>query len=296
MTPAEAPLIAGLKDIADRFDAFLVDLWGVVHDGCALYPDTLDALSALRRAGKKVVFLSNSPSRAQAAAYKLAGFGIDPDLYHGIVTGGEVTYRLLCDRTDPEIRELGPRVYDIDGGCGAGLLEGVPRQTYVRTPDEADFLLTTVTNLPIGEPLTLYDGVLTRARKRNLPLLCANPDRVVMVGPSMHYCPGAVAERYETMGGQVIRIGKPYPRIYAHAFDMLGNIDRSRMAAVGDSLATDISGACEAGISGILNLAGIHREEMYDNRRSPYPNPDKLRARLNTHPHKPDYLIQALRW
>lgn len=291
-----APLIAGLSDIAERFDAFLIDLWGVVHDGCALYPDTLTCLGSLRRAGKRVVFLSNSPNRAHSAAHKLAGFGVPPDLYEGIVTGGEATHRLLRDGMDLDIRSLGPRVCDIDDLSGGGLLDGLPGHVRVRTPDEADFLLATVTSLPAHGPLTAYDALLERARARDLPLLCANPDRVVVVGTTLYYCPGEVAARYEAMGGRVIRIGKPHPVVYDHAFDILQGVERDRIAAIGDSLATDISGAKEAGLTGILNLTGIHREELYENSRSTHPDPDKLRARLATHPHRPDYLIQTLRW
>lgn len=293
LSPPDIPLIGGLNEVADRFDIYLLDLWGLVHDGEVLYPGVMKCLKTLRDQKKRVVFLSNSPNRARSVADKLAGFGIGPELYEAIVTAGEVTHILLRDAKDPAFQSLGRCVYDIDRTSMAGLLDGLPDRVRVDDPDRADFLLATVVNSPFEDPLDFYDDVLRASADKSLPLLCANPDRVVIVGESMYFCPGAVAERYESMGGRVIRIGKPYGHVYDHALALLGHPDRTRVVGIGDSLATDISGAHGAGLPGIFNLTGIHWNEVRTHAR---PDPEKLRALLATHPHRPDFVIAGLRW
>ena len=56
-----------LFDLADRFDDFIVDLWGVVHDGQHPYPGVLETLTRLKAQGKRVLFLSNAPRPADRA-------------------------------------------------------------------------------------------------------------------------------------------------------------------------------------------------------------------------------------
>ena len=85
--------LPGFAALADRYDGFILDLWGVIHDGVAPYPGAVDCLLRLRDAGKRVVLLSNAPRRAHAAAKAMQAMGIFPDFYTGIVTSGEVTHR-----------------------------------------------------------------------------------------------------------------------------------------------------------------------------------------------------------
>ncbi|HRC27486.1 MAG TPA: TIGR01459 family HAD-type hydrolase, partial [Alphaproteobacteria bacterium] len=275
--------------------------WGLVHDGQTLYPGVAACLSALRAQGKRIIFLSNSPNRAHSVARKLAGLGVGAHMYDGIVTGGEVTHRLLREAADPQIRMFAKRFYDIDRTGLSGLLDGLPDRIRVEDLGQADALLATVVNSPVEEPLDGYDDILTAARARDLPLLCANPDRIVMVGTSLYYCPGAVADRYEALGGHVVRIGKPYPHVYDYALDLLGRPDPARVLAAGDSLATDVAGARQAGLPCLFNLTGIHRYEItcpQDNpaHPSPKPDPERLRGLLAAHPHRPDFMVAGLKW
>jgi HAD superfamily hydrolase (TIGR01459 family) len=297
----DVPFIGGLREIAARFDAYLLDLWGLVHDGQMLYPGVAECLSALRAQGKRIIFLSNSPNRAHSVARKLADLGIDSQMYEGIVTGGEVAHRLLREAADPQIRIFGKRFYDIDRTSLSGLLDDLPERVRVDDLKKADALLATVVNSPVEEPLDFYDDVLEAARARNLPLLCANPDRVVMVGTNLYYCPGAIADRYDALGGQVVRIGKPYPHVYDHALNLLDRPDPARVLAAGDSLATDVAGARQAGLPALFNLTGIHWHEITPPRESsahpsPPPDPDRLRRLLAAHPHRPDFVIAGLKW
>jgi ribonucleotide monophosphatase NagD (HAD superfamily) len=93
-------------------------------------------------------------------------------------------------------------------------------------------------------------------------MICANPDHEVIRGERRLICAGALAARYEELGGTVRYYGKPYPEVYRRCFELLGIKDRARILAVGDSLRTDIAGADGAGIDSVLVTGGLHAEEM----------------------------------
>jgi ribonucleotide monophosphatase NagD (HAD superfamily) len=71
----------GLADLASRYRGFIVDQWGVLHDGERPYAEALDCLMRLRQAGKRVVLLSNSGKRTTVNAARLCELGIDETLY-----------------------------------------------------------------------------------------------------------------------------------------------------------------------------------------------------------------------
>src|SRR5208282_911364 len=62
--PALIPFYPGIAPIAARYDGFVLDLWGVIHDGITPYPGVADTLLHLKRLQKRVILLSNAPRRA----------------------------------------------------------------------------------------------------------------------------------------------------------------------------------------------------------------------------------------
>ena len=94
------PMINGLMAVADRYDGFILDLWGVVHDGVKPYAGVVDCLSTLKTLGKRVCLLSNAPRRIAAAEAKLTAMGVTPDLYDALYTSGEASFEALRDRSD----------------------------------------------------------------------------------------------------------------------------------------------------------------------------------------------------
>ncbi|QYU66576.1 hypothetical protein J4558_16545 [Leptolyngbya sp. 15MV] len=77
-------ILDGIATLADRYDGFILDLWGVVHDGRAPYPGVAEALGALKARGKRVVFLSNAPRRSHVVEALLTGMGLDRALWDGM--------------------------------------------------------------------------------------------------------------------------------------------------------------------------------------------------------------------
>nr|WP_173983350.1 TIGR01459 family HAD-type hydrolase [Magnetospirillum sp. SS-4] len=253
------PLISGLSRLAGRYDGFVLDLWGVIHDGVEAYPGVVATLAALRTAGKRTVMLSNAPRRSAALIEQLGRLGIARDLYDEVMSSGEAVHLELERRTDPAFAALGRRLYHLGPERDRNVFEGLDYRP--AGLDEADFVLNTGP-VDLTESVADYQDALDRALARRLPMVCANPDHVVIRQGSRVTCAGAIAERYADMGGAVVWRGKPDPAIYDLALARLGVADRKRVCAVGDALHTDIKGARLAGFDAVLVTGGIHAEEL----------------------------------
>jgi HAD superfamily hydrolase (TIGR01459 family) len=245
-----------IRNLAENYDGFIVDLWGVVHDGIKTYPGVIDCLTHLRDAGKKVVFLSNAPRRAAAIGRALAAMGIPPALYTGIMSSGEAVHTALRDRTDPDFAPLGTTLYHLGPTRDRDIFDTLPL-TESPTPAGAAFLLNTGPDDYLGsnDP-TIYEPVLKECLAANLPMICANPDLEVIRDGQRIICAGLLAQWYAAAAGQVINRGKPDPAIYTPTLALLGT-PRNRTLAIGDSLRTDITGAKAANIDSCWILSGI---------------------------------------
>jgi HAD superfamily hydrolase (TIGR01459 family) len=252
--------ITGLGEIALAYDALILDLWGVLHDGAKPFPGVVDGLTQLKRHGKRIAVLSNAPRRAAHVEKRMNQIGIPPGLYDHVHSSGEETWQHLVRRDDPFYAALGRRCYHIGPERDDNMLAGTDLQR-VAGMDEAEFILNTGPS-DWDETVEQYEPLLQSALARALPMVCANPDLVVIQDGRRSICAGAVALRYEALGGRVRWHGKPYPSVYATCFALLGLADRRRILAVGDSLRTDIAGASAAGIDSVLVTGGIHAEEF----------------------------------
>ena len=252
--------LTGLREIDAAYDGFIVDLWGVVHDGVAPYQAALDCLAHLR--GRPVLLLSNAPRRAASTQRMLQRMGVDGALYTNILTSGEAVWLALRDRADPWFAGLGERPYHLGPQRDRGVLEGLGLSV-VSEPAQASFVLNTGPDDDVADPYELATFIpeLRACLDAGLPMVCANPDLVVMRAGVRLLCAGSLAAWYAGQGGDVRTLGKPDPAIYDMALKLLG-VDRARVLAIGDSLHTDIAGAAGAGLDSCWVLAGIHQEEV----------------------------------
>jgi HAD superfamily hydrolase (TIGR01459 family) len=243
--------------LAARYDGFVLDLWGVIHDGVSPYPGAVDCLERLRAAAKRVVLLSNAPRRAAHAAAAMRAMGIGDALYDGIVTSGEVTHALLRDRTDPAFAALGRRLFHIGPERDRNVFDTLDVES-VAEPAAATFVLNTgPDDSRLPTEIGPWEAMLRACRQAGLPMVCANPDLEVIRGGERVICAGALAQHYATLGGHVIWVGKPDPAVYRPVLDALG-VAKVRVLAVGDGLRTDIAGAAAAGLDAAWVLGGIH--------------------------------------
>src|SRR6266700_3103034 len=257
MTPR---LIDGMHALAPDYDGFILDLWGVVHDGTAPFPDVLDCMGRLVEVGKRVVLLSNAPRRSDDVVRRIAAIGVPAGLFHAVMSSGEEAWQHLARRDEPFYAALGRRVLHIGSERDMEIREGLDLD-FVETPAEADFILNTGP-AEWEDTIADYAPVLSAARARDLPMVCANPDLVVIHGGRPALCAGALALEYERLGGRVRWHGKPHASVYDSCLALLGIAERRRILAIGDSLRTDIAGAAGAGIDALLIAGGIHAAEF----------------------------------
>ncbi|MCP1842414.1 HAD superfamily hydrolase (TIGR01459 family) [Bradyrhizobium sp. USDA 4524] len=257
---ADATAIAGLHAIADRFDHVLLDQWGTLHEGLAVFPAALDCVARLREAGKRILVLSNSGKRAGSNQRRLATLGLPPDAYDGVLSSGEVTWRGLHAREQAPFAELGRACFLISRDGDRSIVDGTDL-VVVSNMREADFILLGGLDDDAAEPERWREPLATAAA-RQLPMLCANPDLVMFGVAGLIPAPGALAAFYHSLGGTVLFVGKPHPPMFAAALDQLGRPPPDRILVIGDSLDHDIAGGRTAGMLTLLIGSGAHRATL----------------------------------
>ena len=282
-----------LADIAERYDGFIVDLWGVMHDGVTAFPAALACLDAIRRSGKRVVILSNAPRRVSAVTARNRELGIDERHFDHVVSSGEATWQHLSTRTDDWYRSLGSRCFHLGPSRDHGMREGLDYD-FVDAVAAADFILNTGA-YGFDDSVETYRDLLTEALAAELPMVCANPDLEVIRGGKREICAGAIAVYYQEMGGLVRYHGKPHREIFDRCLEFLGPGPRDRIANIGDSLRTDVAGANAAGIHSIFIAGGIHAEAL-GVEPGDMPDADKLSAVCAAVGQTPTVAMPVLRW
>ena len=257
--------IDGLADISDRYDAVLCDIWGVVHNGVAAFPSASDALAAYRRRGGTVILITNAPRPSAPVRRQLLKLGVAPDAFDEVATSGDVTIGLIAERIDEPVLHIGPE-RDLSLFEAAGEAAGRPPRRVGL--EEAQYALCTGLRDDVTETLDDYEAELRAMAGRALPMVCANPDIVIHRGETLIYCAGALAARFEALGGEVVYAGKPHLPIYRRALALAEAargrpVDKRRVLAIGDGMKTDIAGAARAGLDALLVTRGIHRIALH---------------------------------
>lgn len=285
----EAPIIEGLSAVAVDYDYFILDIFGVIHDGIRPFPGTENALRELKSAGKEICLLSNTPMRAEGTLGQIEMMGLKRSYFDHIVTSGEATHAALSQLAP----KFGKNCWFIGTDVMAGVLDG-HGLTLVNEPEQADFIINSVPGTHrVSRESFIYK--LSIAAKRKIPMICANPDLVVNIGTQQYECAGTFALEYEQMGGDVIYFGKPHTPVYERCHDLFGKPDKSKIIAVGDSIHTDVTGANRFGIASIFNLEGIHQEEVRCHSTGQVDN-ERLRLMLQSQIQQPTYVMAGFQW
>lgn len=253
-----AKKVVRLDDIgplAERYEVFLLDQFGVLHDGSAPYPGAVAALSALKDAGKTVVLISNSGKRARPNEDRLLKLGFAAGSWDHFVSSGEVAWRSFQEMAATGALPPDTNCLLISRDDDRSAIVGLP---FVLTGagDKAELVLISASE---GDRYDLdhYRRLLAPAAARQVPCFCTNPDRIMLTAVGPRFGAGEIADLYENLGGTVTRIGKPYKAIYDAALVLAGKPDRGTVVCVGDSVEHDIAGGNGAGIATALVLSGI---------------------------------------
>lgn len=287
-------LIAGMAEVADRFDGFIIDLWGVIHDGVRPFPGSVGALEQLVAAGKRICLLSNAPRRTEGLIERLREMGVPDSAYHHVLSSGEATYLALRDRPDDAHRALGQRCFMLGPDYNAGILPDGNGVSVVGTMEEADFCVVTAWG-GAGPAIEAYDPVLQSMHDRGMVMVCSNPDLEVIQDGIRHFCAGAIGAHYTAMGGDVIYHGKPHKGVYDASLALLGTTDRSRVAGIGDSFTTDVPGARDAGIVPIFVADGVYAEALGLDAGEPL-STDRVQLLADDYGVAPDIIMHRFVW
>lgn len=280
-------IIEGLSTVAQSYDALLCDAWGVIHNGRELFPDVTEALLTFRKQRGPVIIITNAPRLSDAIPPQLDRLGLPSEAYDAVVTSGDATKKTVQNYAGQPGYRIGP---DKDDNMFSWT-----GMTFVPLED-ASFILCTGLVDDLNETPEDYRDLLKKASDRALPMICANPDRIVKFGDRIMYCAGALADLYEELGGQTIFCGKPHAPIYDACRAVLqdAGCSSSRILAVGDGLQTDILGANQQNIDVAFVAEGIFAEEA----RGPTGriDPHMLGKLLDNHSVSSQYALDRLKW
>ncbi len=251
--PAPIEIIKSVAPLAASTAAWLVDIWGVMHDGVRPFVPACEACRRFREGGGLVMLVSNSPRPREGVAAQLDRIGVPRSGYDAIVSSGDLARSLIETYAGRRVLHLGPKR---DLPIFAGIdVERVGA-------DRADAVVCTGLHDDERETPDDYAQTLSACASRGLPMICANPDLTVVRGGRLIYCAGALAQAYERLGAKVTYAGKPYLPIYELTFATLermrpGSSDRSRLLAIGDGVRTDLAGAAAAGVPSLFVASGV---------------------------------------
>ena len=268
-------LIKGLREVHSKYDAFFIDLWGVIHNGIQTYPEAIDVLENLNKLNKRFVLISNAPRPSKSVEKYLIKLKMNKTFLNNLVTSGEAALQTLKNNI------YGEKFYHLGPKRDEDLIRGFEKNK--TSLDKCDFILCTGLFDDETKSLNFYKNILKKNIK--LKMLCTNPDLIVHRGSQIEYCAGSIAALFEKMGGEVIYFGKPYPEIYNFCIKKNENI-----LAIGDNIRIDIIGANKMKFDSLFITNGIHKKEFFN---LPLENYDKVLKEYNT---KTNYYQERLHW
>ena len=264
----------GLKSIADQYDLFFIDLWGVVHNGVELYQESIDVLEKLLDIKKELVLLTNAPRPNCNVVDFLKRMGLEQKFYSTVYTSGEAALNYLTSNfKNKTFFHLGPP-------RDFGLFKNFNKNKTQKI-SEAEYLLCTGLFDEHDKELSYYKTLLKKEIGKIM--ICTNPDLIVDRGQKREFCAGSVAKVFEELGGKVEYFGKPYPKVYNQA----AKIKNKKVFCIGDNLNTDIKGANNQNFASLLITNGIHRQEIKNE------SFEKIIKKYNT---RVDYTQSELKW
>ena len=236
-----------ISEIYRSYDTFVIDLWGVMHDGVAANNRAIETVDKLLKNSKKIVFLSNAPRPSKNVKEFLKKLKIQEKFLKNIVTSGEAAMHALnSNRFGKSFFHLGP-------SRDESIFYKIRKNK--TSLENSDFILCTGLIDNHYKDISYYRNFLKNYISKKL--VCTNPDLIVHRGKEEEYCAGSVAEIFESLGGKVIYFGKPHKEVYKLCFT-----EDEKVLAIGDNLRTDIKGANNLKVDSIFITQGVHRDEF----------------------------------
>jgi HAD superfamily hydrolase (TIGR01459 family) len=282
--PSTIPILSSIAALASTCEAWIVDIWGVMHNGAHAHRAAGEACIRFREAGGIVVLLSNAPRPFASVVPHMTSLGVDPAAYDSGVTSGDATRDMISEWQGRRLLHIGPE-------RDKGLFKGF--DVRLASPEEAEAIVCSGLYDDTRETPADYADLLAGVAARGLPMICANPDIVVERGHEIIYCAGALAADYETRGGRVIYAGKPHGPIYQRTMAEIARLKgravaRDKVLCIGDGVETDIKGAHGAGLRSVFIASPIFAPDGL--------NPQVLKDLFAARPFTPVAALPALDW
>ena len=241
--------IEGLSSIADNYQLFYIDLWGVIHNGINLHDEAVNALKEITKMNKNYVLLTNAPRPNSSVKNFLENMGLEREIREHVFTSGEAALNYLKKNfLDKKFFHVGPpRDFDLFKDFEKNKSNDI---------NKSDYILCTGLFDENNKDLIFYKNLFDKHLKKKM--ICTNPDLIVDRGNTREFCAGSVAMIFEKMGGEVVYFGKPYPEVYHQSIDN----KNKKILSIGDNLNTDIKGANLLNYDSLIISNGIHKDEI----------------------------------
>jgi HAD superfamily hydrolase (TIGR01459 family) len=272
-----------LSEVFDDYETFVIDLWGVMHDGIMLNDKAIEVVEQLKSKSKKIIFLSNAPRPSAKVVEFLLKLKMDKQYLSNVMTSGEAAMQAINQN------KFGKKFFHLGPSRDASIFEKVKNNK--TNIDSCDFILCTglfdeddpdLNKLQLHEnDLNYYQEFLIKHISKKL--ICTNPDLIVHRGNKEEYCAGYIAKIFEELGGDVTYYGKPHKEIYKMCFE-----PNEKVLAIGDNLRTDVKGANNINKDCLFITNGVHRNELSSNL--------ELENVLDKYKVKINYFQKELQW
>ena len=262
-----------LSEVFDAYDTFVIDLWGVMHDGIKLNDGAMEAVAQLKIKSKKIVFLSNAPRPSAKVVDFLLKMKMKKNYLSNVMTSGEAAMQAINQN------KFGKKFFHLGPSRDSSIFKKVKdNKTEI---DDCDFILCTGLFDENEDNMDYYKNLLLKHVSKKL--VCTNPDLIVHRGNKEEYCAGYIAKIFEELGGKVTYYGKPHKEIYQICLK-----PNEKVLAIGDNLRTDIKGANNLNKDCLFITNGVHRNEFNSNL--------ELQKLLNKYKVKANYFQKELQW
>lgn len=298
-TESKTKVINGLSALCHIYDAYIVDVYGVLFDGVQFIESGVSAIVKLSEEHQRIVLLSNTSKTHDHLRERLievatqcgyidffrsvrictSGDSFVQYFTHhnfngaqnSIIIGGDANHDAIL-KINTELKKVGKAPLQITNDFAIADNVILLASTDTKDTHEIDNVLS----------------LLSKAAHYKLPCMCANSDITAPHGTGHRMlCPGFYANKYNQLGQKVVFFGKPHEMIYKTAFNMIGADDVTtfkmshKVLAIGDTMENDIIGAMNNDIDSLF-----------------IGDSDSVQ-RFNTPHHKqilPNYIMDKLKW
>ncbi len=239
--------IDNLLDVADRFDVFLLDAFGVLNVGNSAVPGAVETINTLKKMGKQLLVLTNGatgPTQLSVEKYQKFGFHLDR---HEVVSSRDALKVALNARDEPHWGIAAASFSAVETLPKTCEPLGFNNEVYERVDG---FVLLSSTEWALRQQEMLVETLIAKPR----PVLVGNPDIIAPQGAEFSLEPGWFAHELARQTGiSPIFYGKPFQNVFDIAFSKISkDISHDRIAMVGDTLHTDVLGGHAAGVKTVL--------------------------------------------